>query len=387
MTTPDPVEAIRATLPVMPAPKWHHFCTKCGTSGTLLSEPEHLGSPGSAKPNVFSMECPNPKCGYMCYLEKDERLTPEEVQARETIAIRAALEYAERHVRETPFGILAAKNADDWFALNRECAALKEKLAALEWRGQGEPTDEQLNEIAKRHSKLMIAPEVQDALTTLQQMWDYCDDITRNGRTFGATPGLMRRWSKALAVMETLAATPQPAAAPSILQLYAMAAMDGYVYGDRDMPSLQRWRDYWDAAQNPSSVLSAEEIAEITQQAVKPQPAAALVLALTCKHSNRSDCALFDIPQQDKTPAWVKLSDEIEASPPQGSAAAPVALTDAEALAREFHETYERFAPAYGYVTRPETRTFDPESTNGKLMIAVCTAISAKLAAKAGELK
>ena len=41
-------------------------------------------------------------------------------------------------------------------------------------------------------------------------------------------------------------------------------------------------------------------------------------------------------------------------------------------LARKFHEIYERLAPIYGYQTREDTREFDPESTNGRLMIAVC---------------
>lgn len=41
-------------------------------------------------------------------------------------------------------------------------------------------------------------------------------------------------------------------------------------------------------------------------------------------------------------------------------------------LARRFHEAYERLAPSFGYETRAETREFDSESPNGKLMIAVC---------------
>ena len=41
-------------------------------------------------------------------------------------------------------------------------------------------------------------------------------------------------------------------------------------------------------------------------------------------------------------------------------------------LAERFHETYERLAPDFGYTTRPETRRFDPDSPNGRLMIAVC---------------
>ena len=45
-------------------------------------------------------------------------------------------------------------------------------------------------------------------------------------------------------------------------------------------------------------------------------------------------------------------------------------------VARRFHETYERLAPSFGYETRHETRVFDPESPNGKLMIAVCAEIT-----------
>lgn len=44
-------------------------------------------------------------------------------------------------------------------------------------------------------------------------------------------------------------------------------------------------------------------------------------------------------------------------------------------LARQFHEAYERLAPSFGYETRAETRQFDPESPNGKLMTAVCSEI------------
>ena len=51
---------------------------------------------------------------------------------------------------------------------------------------------------------------------------------------------------------------------------------------------------------------------------------------------------------------------------------APVVGGDALALAVRFHETYERLAPSFGYETRTDTRTFDPESKNGRLMVAVC---------------
>ncbi len=50
-------------------------------------------------------------------------------------------------------------------------------------------------------------------------------------------------------------------------------------------------------------------------------------------------------------------------------------MTEAERLARQFHHAYESFAPNFGYETRPETRTFDPASVNGRLMIAVCEAV------------
>lgn len=46
--------------------------------------------------------------------------------------------------------------------------------------------------------------------------------------------------------------------------------------------------------------------------------------------------------------------------------------TDPIETAKRFHEAYERLAPSFGYETRPDTRQFDPESPNGKLMIAVC---------------
>ena len=45
-------------------------------------------------------------------------------------------------------------------------------------------------------------------------------------------------------------------------------------------------------------------------------------------------------------------------------------------LAKRFHEVYERLAPSFGYETRQETRAFDPDSANGKLMTAVCAEIA-----------
>src|SRR5690606_8842693 len=46
------------------------------------------------------------------------------------------------------------------------------------------------------------------------------------------------------------------------------------------------------------------------------------------------------------------------------------------ALAKRFHEAYERLAPAFGYKTREDTREFDPNSSNGRLMIAVCSELA-----------
>jgi hypothetical protein len=45
------------------------------------------------------------------------------------------------------------------------------------------------------------------------------------------------------------------------------------------------------------------------------------------------------------------------------------------ALAKRFHEVYERLAPLHGYTTRESTREFNPDSANGKLMVAVCREI------------
>lgn len=41
-------------------------------------------------------------------------------------------------------------------------------------------------------------------------------------------------------------------------------------------------------------------------------------------------------------------------------------------IAKRFHNLYESLAPQYGYVTRADTKVFDPDSPNGKLMIEVC---------------
>lgn len=44
----------------------------------------------------------------------------------------------------------------------------------------------------------------------------------------------------------------------------------------------------------------------------------------------------------------------------------------ARALAIKFHDIYEELAPQFGYATREDTREFNPDSANGRLMTAVC---------------
>ena len=48
------------------------------------------------------------------------------------------------------------------------------------------------------------------------------------------------------------------------------------------------------------------------------------------------------------------------------------AYPEAYDLARRFHEIYEENAPFFGYITREETRKFDPNSQNARLMAYVC---------------
>lgn len=57
--------------------------------------------------------------------------------------------------------------------------------------------------------------------------------------------------------------------------------------------------------------------------------------------------------------------------------------TPGEALARVFHDTYERLAPSFGYETREDTKQFDAATPNGRLMIAVCSEIITALALRA----
>lgn len=54
-------------------------------------------------------------------------------------------------------------------------------------------------------------------------------------------------------------------------------------------------------------------------------------------------------------------------------------------LAIRFHEIYERLSSSFGYETRKATRCFEPDSPNGRLMIATCREILTYLASRKGE--
>jgi hypothetical protein len=53
-------------------------------------------------------------------------------------------------------------------------------------------------------------------------------------------------------------------------------------------------------------------------------------------------------------------------------------LCYASSLARKFHDAYERLAPQFGYETRPDTKVYDPDTPNGRLMAAVCVEVMAE---------
>ena len=80
---------------------------------------------------------------------------------------------------------------------------------------------------------------------------------------------------------------------------------------------------------------------------------------------NRHACCSFDPCEcschlKSSTPDWREFKN-IEGAYPE-----------AYRLAREFHKLYEKFAPQFGYETRKETKEFNAESPNGRLMAYVC---------------
>lgn len=72
------------------------------------------------------------------------------------------------------------------------------------------------------------------------------------------------------------------------------------------------------------------------------------------------------IADRDAKPAKVDRNAVIEAA-----SNALLVLQTAEF----FHDTYERLAPEFGYETRPDTKRFDFETPNGKLMVAVVSEV------------
>lgn len=79
--------------------------------------------------------------------------------------------------------------------------------------------------------------------------------------------------------------------------------------------------------------------------------------------------------RMDVTPAGALCSAEkVEQA---GAKSAVESAATPDALARQFHETYERLAPQFGYETRKESAKpwSDVPENNKRLMIAVCAEI------------
>ena len=75
--------------------------------------------------------------------------------------------------------------------------------------------------------------------------------------------------------------------------------------------------------------------------------------------------------QSQRTAARNLRVPAFDEHPPQSQAVMPVEI------AKAFHESYERLAQSFGYMTKEETRQFDETSPNGKLMIAVAAELQA----------
>ena len=57
-----------------------------------------------------------------------------------------------------------------------------------------------------------------------------------------------------------------------------------------------------------------------------------------------------------------------------------------ENYAKQFHDLYERYAPDFGYETRKDTKQFDPETPNGRLMTKVCNEVISQALQKRDEV-
>lgn len=56
-------------------------------------------------------------------------------------------------------------------------------------------------------------------------------------------------------------------------------------------------------------------------------------------------------------------------------------------ITKKFHDTYEKLSKEYNYETRKETRVFDINSSNGKLMYATVNEIISPILEENQELK
>jgi hypothetical protein len=150
-------------------------------------------------------------------------------------------------------------------------------------------------------------------------------------------------------------------------------------------------REFWDAGiqqflsqrYNAASKLASsepptQEVIEIDKHGKAQQP----IIELN-PHSSESQ-------KRAEASALRGRADNIPASERTKRESEPQEWTP-ETLARFFHETYETLAPGFGYETRPETREFNPESKNGRLMVAVCDAVlirfNAELATEREQVK
>lgn len=68
----------------------------------------------------------------------------------------------------------------------------------------------------------------------------------------------------------------------------------------------------------------------------------------------------------EKTGSWEGVMNKLQKT------SIKIAYSEACRIARRFHEFYEQSAQFFGYETKKETKNFDPESPNGRLMVWVC---------------
>jgi hypothetical protein len=129
--------------------------------------------------------------------------------------------------------------------------------------------------------------------------------------------------------------------------------------------------------------------AECTHKWNTPTPCDACA-AIIRAQAERLPTPAADVPRQSTHAVWRKhdwMPCYCDANYDHaiGEESSGVKVQAAEALARRFHELYEELAPQFGYATREDTRAFDPESANGRLMIAVCSRLAADVP-RGGEL-